>query len=117
MMRNEGKIIACEPVKSKLKNLMRRAKRAGASNIEATDIDNLGEYRGRADCVLIDAPCSGMGIFRRNSDSKWKLEQKDILELHRNSVKYWTNTVALLNPEGGSYMQHARFQKKKMKML
>ncbi len=81
LMRNKGTVIASDTNTAKLGNLRRRAHRAGATNIRTVDIEGLQEYRGRADCVFIDAPCSGMGVFRRNPDAKWRLEQKDISEL------------------------------------
>ncbi len=81
LMKNLGDVIASDTGAGKLSNLRRRAQRAGAANIKTVGIEGLQEYRGRADCVFIDAPCSGMGVFRRNPDSKWRLEQKDISEL------------------------------------
>ncbi|HEY9205552.1 MAG TPA: 16S rRNA (cytosine(967)-C(5))-methyltransferase RsmB [Candidatus Methanoperedens sp.] len=100
LMKNRGKIIACDPVKSKLENLIRRAKRAGASNIEAIDTDNLGKYLERADCVLIDAPCSGMGVFRRNPDAKWRLDQRDITELAEKQRKILEDYSRLVKSGG-----------------
>ena len=81
LMRNKGTIIAFETSASKLANLRRRAARAGALNIRTVETGRLGEFDCTADCVLIDAPCSGMGVFRRNPDSKWRLTQEDIREL------------------------------------
>jgi len=54
-------MIAFETHTAKLGNLRRRAGRAGATNIKTVDLDGLQEYSGRADCVFIDAPCSGWG--------------------------------------------------------
>ncbi len=81
LMRNNGTVIASETSASKLANLRRRAARAGAFNIQTVLAERLNEFHGRADCVLIDAPCSGMGVFRRNPDSKWRLTHEDIMEL------------------------------------
>ncbi len=81
LMKNKGTVIAFETNTAKLANLRRRAQRAGAANIKTVDIEGLQEYSGRADCVFIDAPCSGMGVFRRNPDAKWRLTAKDISEL------------------------------------
>ncbi len=100
LMENRGKIIACDPVRTKLENLIRRAKRAGASNIEIVNTDKLGEYTEKADCVLVDAPCSGMGVFRRNPDAKWRLEQKDIQELAEKQQKILENYSRLVKPGG-----------------
>ncbi|MBU3966208.1 MAG: 16S rRNA (cytosine(967)-C(5))-methyltransferase RsmB [Euryarchaeota archaeon] len=81
LMKNKGTVIASETNTVKLGNLRRRAERAGAANIKTVDIEGLHEYIGKADCVFIDAPCSGMGVFRRNPDAKWRLAVKDILEV------------------------------------
>ena len=66
---------------NKLKELKRRAKRNGAFNIEPRVIDStkvIKKLYGKADRVLIDAPCSGLGVIRRNPDSKWKLQPEFI---------------------------------------
>ncbi len=81
LMRNKGTVIASETSASKLEKLRRRAARSGALNIRTVRTDGLREFHRRADFVLIDAPCSGMGVFRRNPDSKWRLTQGDIEEL------------------------------------
>ena len=81
LMNNKGTLIASDVHFAKLENLRKRAKRSGASNIRTMEITGLADYRRKADCVFIDAPCSGMGVFRRNPDSKWRLTKKDILEL------------------------------------
>jgi 16S rRNA (cytosine967-C5)-methyltransferase len=59
LMKNKGLVIAFETNTAKLANLRRRAGRAGASNIKTVNMEGLKEYKGRADCVFIDAPCSG----------------------------------------------------------
>ena len=66
---------------SKLKKLKIRARRDGAHNIEMKVIDStkpIKKLHGKADRLLIDAPCSGLGVLRRNPDSKWKLEPEFI---------------------------------------
>ena len=62
----------------KLAELKRRTKRAGAHNIETREItDNkvIKRLHEKADRLLIDAPCSGLGVLKRNPDSKWKIDQ------------------------------------------
>ena len=79
---NKGQIIAMDIYENKLKELKRRARRAGAHNIETRVINSTKDIKklyGKADRVLIDAPCSGLGILRRNPDAKWKL-QPEFLE-------------------------------------
>ena len=78
LMKNKGQIIALDIYNWKLTELKRRAKRAGAHNIEARLIsDNkvIKRLHEKADRLLIDAPCSGLGVLKRNPDSKWKIDQ------------------------------------------
>ena len=78
LMKNKGQIIALDIYGWKLTELKRRAKRAGAHNIEARLIsDNkvIKRLHGTADRLLIDSPCSGLGVLKRNPDSKWKIDQ------------------------------------------
>lgn len=81
LMENKGQIIALDIFSNKLKELKRRAKRAGAHNIETRHIDStkvIKKLYGKADRVLIDAPCSGLGVLSRNPDAKWKLQPEFI---------------------------------------
>lgn len=78
LMKNKGQIIALDIYGWKLTELKRRAKRAGAHNIEARLIsDNkvIKRLHNTADRLLIDSPCSGLGVLKRNPDSKWKIDQ------------------------------------------
>ena len=82
LMENKGQLIAMDIYGGKLKELKRRARRAGAHNIEPREITSTKVFKklyGSADRVLIDAPCTGLGVLRRNPDSKWKM-QPDFLE-------------------------------------
>ena len=82
LMQNKGQLIALDIYGSKLKELKRRARRNGAHNIEPREIDTTKVFKklyGSADRVLIDAPCTGLGVIRRNPDTKWKL-QPDFLD-------------------------------------
>lgn len=87
LMENKGQIIALDIYGNKLKELKRRAKRAGAHNVETRSIDTtkvIKKLYNSADRVLIDAPCSGLGVLSRNPDAKWKL-QPDFLDKIRNT--------------------------------
>lgn len=87
LMENKGQIIALDIYGNKLKELKRRAKRAGAHNVETRSIDStkvIKKLYNSADRVLIDAPCSGLGVLSRNPDAKWKL-QPDFLDKIRNT--------------------------------
>lgn len=84
IMENKGQLIALDIFPQKLKELKRRAKRAGAHNIETRWIDTtkvIKKLHNTADAVLIDAPCTGLGVLRRNPDAKWKLTPAFIEEI------------------------------------
>lgn len=99
LMQNKGQIIATDVHLYKLNELKRRAKRNGAFNIETKIIDNklVKRYKNSFDRVLIDAPCSGLGVLRRNPDTKWKLlptmmeqikiTQQEILQKYSSMAK------------------------------
>lgn len=100
LMENKGQIIALDIYENKLFELKRRAKRNGAHNIETRAIDStkvIKKLYDKADRVLIDAPCSGLGVLRRNPDAKWKLQadfidkikttQQEILQQYSRMVK------------------------------
>ncbi|MEM0493148.1 MAG: RsmB/NOP family class I SAM-dependent RNA methyltransferase [Candidatus Thermoplasmatota archaeon] len=100
LMKNKGKILALDHSIQRLKELKRRAKRAGVDNIEVRLIKNsksIKRLRGRADRLLLDVPCSGLGTLRRNPDIKWKITlndldrvrgiQRDILERYHTLAK------------------------------
>ncbi|MDU8886462.1 methyltransferase domain-containing protein [Yeosuana sp. MJ-SS3] len=100
LMENKGQIIALDIYGNKLNELKRRAKRNGAHNIETRLIDStkvIKKLYDKVDRVLIDAPCSGLGVLRRNPDAKWKLQpefienikitQQEILRQYSQMVK------------------------------
>jgi len=76
LMQNRGHLIALDIDERKLIELRKRARRAGVGIAETRLIDStkvIKRLHGTADRVLIDAPCSGLGVLRRNPDAKWKL--------------------------------------------
>ncbi len=100
LMENKGQLIATDIYESKLRKLKIRTRRAGVFNVTTKALDTtkvLKKMKGTADRVLIDAPCSGIGVLRRNPDSKWKLQpefietikatQAEILENYSQLVK------------------------------
>lgn len=102
LMKTQGTVIAMDISEGKLANLRRRAQRSGASNIctMAPGGAKLRELSLLADCVLIDAPCSGMGVFRRNPDAKWRLKESDILELSAKQGQIIREYSGLVKPGG-----------------
>ncbi len=78
-MANQGHILAADVDRARLSRLTPRANRAGVTIVETRLLDPnreaaaLSDWIGRADCVLIDAPCSGTGTWRRNPEARWRL--------------------------------------------
>ncbi|MDQ0251262.1 16S rRNA (cytosine967-C5)-methyltransferase [Sphingomonas kyeonggiensis] len=78
-MANHGAILACDIDRPRLSRLMPRAERAGVGIVETRllnpnqEANMLADQAGRADVVLVDAPCSGAGTWRRNPEARWRL--------------------------------------------
>jgi 16S rRNA (cytosine967-C5)-methyltransferase len=76
-MENHGQIYATDSDKRRLAPIHARLERAGLRNVQVRtprgDADVLSDLAGRADLVLIDAPCTGIGVWRRNPDAKWRM--------------------------------------------
>jgi len=100
LMKNRGTIIASDLSSVKLANLRKRATKAGAFNIKTGNKESLTEYDEKGDCVFIDAPCSGMGVFRRNPDSKWRLTPDDVKELAAKQKEILSEYSRLVKPGG-----------------
>jgi 16S rRNA (cytosine967-C5)-methyltransferase len=81
IMKNKGKIISMDVAAFKLDELKKRARRAGISNIETKVIEKdktIKSLSNKADRLLLDVPCSGLGVLKRNPDSKWKLSPESL---------------------------------------
>lgn len=79
-MRGEGRLVAADVNRARLDRLQPRAERAGAGFIETRLLDGgkeqaaIADLEGRCDCVLVDAPCTGMGTWRRNPEARWRID-------------------------------------------
>jgi len=103
LMENKGQIIAMDIYENKLKELKRRAKRAGAHNIEFRVIDStkpIKKLYDKADRVLIDAPCSGLGVLRRNPDAKWKLQPEFLDKIKKTQAEILSSYSRMVKPGG-----------------
>lgn len=103
LMENKGQIIATDIYENKLKELKRRAKRAGAHNIDPRAIEStkvVKKLYGTADRVLIDAPCSGLGVLSRNPDAKWKLQPEFIETIKITQEQILDQYSRILKPGG-----------------
>lgn len=103
LMKNKGQIIALDIYEWKLAELKRRAKRAGAHNIEARFIEDnkvIKRLHEKADRLLIDAPCSGLGVLKRNPDSKWKIDQDFIDRIKKEQQQILQDYSKMLKKGG-----------------
>lgn len=96
LMQNRGRLIALDTDARKLTELKRRAKRAGVQNLEIRTITSskiTKRLTGKADRLLLDVPCTGLGVLRRNPDAKWKLAPGFLAE-----VKTWQADILARYP-------------------
>ncbi len=103
LTQNKGQIVAMDIYQNKLSELKRRARRAGAHNIETRLIESTKDIKklyGKADRVLIDAPCSGLGVLRRNPDAKWKLQPDFLDKIRATQQEILTSYSKMVKPEG-----------------
>lgn len=104
LMENKGQIFAVDTQSAKLEALIQDAKRTGTDIIQTRCLDILNtaikDFPFYFDKVLLDAPCTGLGVLRRNPDAKWKKNKNDILRLAAQQKKM-LNTCANLVKKGG----------------
>jgi 16S rRNA (cytosine967-C5)-methyltransferase len=102
LMENRGEIVAMDNQGWKLSRLMENAGRLQISCLEAVEGDlRKGDLPGGDfDRVLVDAPCTGLGVLRRNPDIKWRVGPKDPRRLHRLQVELLGQAARLVRPDG-----------------
>lgn len=103
IMENKGQLIALDLYESKLNQLKLRARRNGVHNIETRVIESsktIKKLHEKADRVLIDAPCSGLGVLKRNPDSKWKLQPEFIENIKKIQAEVLENYSKIVKPGG-----------------
>jgi len=106
MMAGEGQILACDIDRARLSRLAPRAARAGVTMVETrllnpgVESEALADWTGAADCVLIDAPCSGTGTWRRNPEARWRLTPARIERLVATQWQVLTIGQALVKHGG-----------------
>ena len=104
-MNNKGHVVACDVSKLRLEASAKRLRRAGAHNVErrllADERDKwIKRHKRHYDRVLVDAPCTGSGAWRRNPDGRWSLEQKDLDELKSKQARILASAARLVKPGG-----------------
>lgn len=105
-MANEGRLVASDADRARLARIGARLGRAGASIVESRLLDPgrepkaLADLSGAADLVLVDAPCSGSGTWRRNPELRWRLTEKRLEALTALQARLLDLGAALLRPGG-----------------
>ena len=106
-MRNHGRLIACDRDARRLDELRPRARRAGVHNWEARGVpegasgeQRIADLREKADLVLVDAPCSGLGALRRNPDARWRLTPDEVATFPPRQLQILERYAACVKPGG-----------------
>lgn len=103
LMQNKGRIISMDITQWKLDELKKRARRATASNVEPRLIEStktIKRLENTADRLLLDVPCSGLGVIKRNPDAKWKLDL-DFIDRTKAIQKQILNDYSIMTKKGG----------------
>ncbi len=105
MMANRGRLYAFDVSAARLKKLQPRLARSGLSNVHPQTLPSENDIRvkrlaGKADRVLIDAPCSGLGTLRRNPDLRWRQSPESVAELTRKQAAILNAAARMVKPGG-----------------
>lgn len=103
LMQNKGRILSMDLEEWKLKNTKLRARRNGISIIEPKVIEGnktIKRLKESADRVLLDVPCSGLGVLKRNPDTKWKLTPESIEKVQAIQQDILQNYAGMVKPGG-----------------
>lgn len=103
LMQNKGRILAMDTEEWKLEELKKRARRSGVGNIETRTIESsktIKRLEKTADRLLLDVPCSGLGVLRRNPDAKWKLSQEFIDRIRHTQQSIISDYSKVVKPGG-----------------
>jgi 16S rRNA (cytosine967-C5)-methyltransferase len=104
MMESKGQVFATDDDKRRLAPIHDRLKRSGARNVQVRTPKSIGgeldDLTGRMDLVLIDAPCTGIGAWRRNPDAKWRMRPGALEQRAKEQAEILDRAVPLLKPSG-----------------
>ena len=113
MMRGKGRLIATDHDKRQLAPIYERLSRAGVHNAEIRapkgDDDPVADIKASADLVLIDAPCSGTGTWRRNPDAKWRIRPGALEIRVKDQIAVLDRAARMVKRAGGSPTSPARY--------
>jgi len=100
-MHNKGQVHAYDTDRKRLAPIIERLKRAGTRNVQVhEDLSSLSPMTARFDRVLVDAPCTGTGTWRRRPDTKWRLTEKNLEERLAQQQEALANASAFVRPGG-----------------
>jgi 16S rRNA (cytosine967-C5)-methyltransferase len=102
-MQNTGQVYAYDASRLQLRPIFERMKRAGVRNgqvLDAGDEARLLAFGPRFDVVLVDAPCTGSGVWRRRPDAKWRVKPSNLAERQAEQRRVLTLARALVRPGG-----------------
>ncbi|RWX76760.1 RsmB/NOP family class I SAM-dependent RNA methyltransferase [Neorhizobium lilium] len=100
-MHNKGQIHAFDADRKRLAPIIERLRRAGTRNVQVhDDARQLEPMRSKLDVVLVDAPCTGTGTWRRRPDTKWRLTQKNLDERLAQQQEALGEAAAFVKPGG-----------------
>lgn len=100
---NKGQIVALDIDDRKMRELKRRARRSGSHNITTIAIDSSKRIKrlfGSADRLLLDVPCTGTGVLRRNPDTKWRVDQAYLDTCYERQAKILRQYAPICKPGG-----------------
>jgi 16S rRNA (cytosine967-C5)-methyltransferase len=104
MMQNKGQIFATDDDKRRLAPIHERLKRSGARNVQVRTPKSIGDeisdLTERMDLVLIDAPCTGTGAWRRNPDAKWRMRPGALEQRQKEQAEILDRAVPLVKAGG-----------------
>lgn len=103
LMENKGRLVAADNLAYKLSTLRRRAQRAGVSIIESLDAsapDAFAALLGKVDRLLLDVPCTGTGVWRRNPEARWLMKDSALDNLHLQQKEILNTYSEMVKPSG-----------------
>ncbi len=103
LARDESRVVACDASARRVALISESARRLGLRSVEAIECDARklpAEWAGKADAVLVDAPCTGLGVLARRADARWRKEPGDVAQLARLQAEILNAAAACVGPGG-----------------
>ncbi len=100
-MENKGQVFATDSDRGRLAPIFDRLRRAGTRNVQVREAGaGLDDLVGRADAVLVDAPCTGSGVWRRRPDAKWRLSERALADRVGEQTALLPTAARFVKPGG-----------------